>query len=108
MAIPESKHRTPKKPIVLRCYVPNCDDGRKIYDHRNICIGDDFTFTHRQFDLLELSVSEIKKYAHGWWNPIWVRAVFIITSKDPTPFFIKEEDVENTIRSIIEAKYGTL
>lgn len=87
--------------VRLECYVPNCDDGRKVYDGKNIDLGKNFIYTIREYDTESLVISNIRKYAGSWLNPEWCIAVFDVKSKDPTPFFVKEEHVGN-LKELLE------
>lgn len=81
--------------VRLKCYVPKADDGRKVYDEKSISLGSEFVFTVREYEAEHLEiVSEIRKYAGSWFNPVWTIAVFNVASKDPTPIFVVESEIE--------------
>lgn len=81
--------------VRLFCYVPDQDDGRKVYYPDRINLGNNFRLTVREFYTKNLEVTDIRKYHGSMFNPTWVIGVFDVSSKDPTPFFIKEEAVRD-------------
>jgi hypothetical protein len=78
----------------LKCYVSKAKEPKFVYNENSITLDNSFVFTIREFELEDLEISDIEKIQGSIFNPTWVRAIFMRTSQDPTPFFIKEEDVE--------------
>lgn len=83
------------KSVRLYCYIPDCDDGRKVYEPDKINLGKNFRLAIKEYNLESLEITNIRKYAGSMFNPIWVIGVFDVSNKDPTPFFIKETIVES-------------
>lgn len=79
--------------VRLYCYIPDCDDGRKVYEPDRINLGKNFRLAVKEYSTENLEITKIRKYAGSMFNPVWVIGVYDVSSRDPTPFFIKEESV---------------
>jgi hypothetical protein len=77
--------------LVLKCFISKAKEPKLAYNENSFTLDNSFVFTVREFDLQKLFISEIKKVKGSIFNPIWVRAIFIIDSIDPTPFFVEEK-----------------